>query len=241
MYRRLSSLGDVRRFMEAHVFAVWDFMSLLKRLQRDLTCVQLPWVPVGDASVRHLVNQIVAGEESDMDPQGHRCSHFELYLAAMTETGADTAPILAAVEAVSRGMPPDEALALPRVPAHARDFSMATFRLATVGSIHEVAAAFTFGREDLIPDLFHGLIQRLAGQHPGRLDLFRYYLQRHIEVDGGEHGGLALRMVGAVCGDDVARWNAAGAAASDALEARLRLWDGVVAGLEPANGPATGT
>lgn len=231
LYHRMTSLDDVRRFMEAHVFAVWDFMSLLKRMQRDLTCVQLPWVPVGSPDVRHLVNEIVAGEESDVDAQGRRTSHFELYVAAMAEAGADTEPVLAAVDAVRRGVPASVALAMRGVPAHARDFSAATFGLAAMGGTHEVAAAFTFGREDLIPDLFHGLVGRLAEQHPGRLATFQYYLQRHIEVDGGEHGGLALRMVEALCGDDAARWNQASEASVAAIEARLRLWDGVTAAL----------
>jgi hypothetical protein len=231
LYHRMTSLDDVRRFMEAHVFAVWDFMSLLKRLQRDLTCVRLPWVPVGSADVRHLVNEIVAGEESDVDAHGRRTSHFELYVAAMAEAGADTAPVLAAVDAVRRGAPVAEALAMQGVPPHAREFSAATFALADQGGTHEVAAAFTFGREDLIPDLFHGLVSRLAAQHPGRLATFQYYLQRHIEVDGGEHGGLGLRMVEALCGDDATRWSQASQASVAAIDARLRLWDGVTASL----------
>ena len=78
LYGRMRSLADVRLFMRSHAFAVWDFMSLLKRLQRDLTCVTVPWVPVGDAEVRYLINEIVCGEESDIDPEGGRISHFDL-------------------------------------------------------------------------------------------------------------------------------------------------------------------
>ena len=92
LYARMASLDDVRVFMRSHVFAVWDFMSLLKRLQRDLTCVNVPWVPVGDAEVRFLINEIVCGEESDVDPRGGRIAHFDLYLRAMHEAGSDTSP-----------------------------------------------------------------------------------------------------------------------------------------------------
>ena len=101
LYARMESLADVQSFMASHAFAVWDFMSLLKRLQRDLTCVSVPWIPVGDAEVRYLINEIVCGEESDVDPEGGRISHFDLYLRAMRAAGAEDAPVRALVAALA--------------------------------------------------------------------------------------------------------------------------------------------
>lgn len=227
VHASMGSLDDVRRFMASHVFAVWDFMSLLKRLQRDLTCVDVPWVPVGDAEVRFLINEIVCGEESDVGPDGLRTSHFDLYLRAMREAGADIGPVGRAVELARQGPPAARALTAAGAPPAAAAFSAANFALAARGRIHEVAAAFTFGREDLIPDMFTGLVGRLSREHPGRLDTFRYYLDRHIEVDGGHHGALSLRMVSLLCGDDDRRWEEAAAAAEGSLLARIALWDGV--------------
>ncbi len=89
LYRELSSLERLRRFQQYHVFAVWDFMCLLKALQQQLTCPTVPWLPVGDPEVRRLINEIVLGEESDELPGGRVLSHFELYLEAMRESGAD--------------------------------------------------------------------------------------------------------------------------------------------------------
>ena len=231
LYTRMDSLADIRRFMSSHVFAVWDFMSLLKRLQRELTCVDVPWVPVGDAEVRFLINEIVCGEESDVDPRGGRISHFDLYLRAMEEAGADASAVRRALASVRAGGGTRETLRHADVPAASAAFSGATFELATTGKIHEVAAAFTFGREDLIPDMFPELVSRLSREHPGKLDTFRYYLERHIEVDGGHHGAISLRMVELLCGDDDKKWDQATQAAQAAIEARLGLWDGILSEL----------
>ena len=234
LYARMASLDDVRVFLGSHVFAVWDFMSLLKRLQQDLTCVAVPWVPVGTAEVRYLINEVVCGEESDVDPRGGRIAHFDLYLRAMDEAGADQRPIQAALAAVRSGGTTEAALREAGVPQGAAAFSGATFALAGGGPTHAVAAAFTFGREELIPDLFAELVAKLGREHPGTLDTFRYYLERHIEIDGGHHQGIALRMVELLCGDDDRKWSEAGDAAVAALEARIALWDSILAQLGPA-------
>src|SRR5437870_13434601 len=80
IYTRVSSVADLRRFMEDHVFAVWDFMSLLKRLQQDMTCIRVPWFPADNARAARLINDIVIGEETDVDPDGFYVSHLDLYL-----------------------------------------------------------------------------------------------------------------------------------------------------------------
>jgi Protein of unknown function (DUF3050) len=49
IYTHVASVADLRRFTDDHVFAVWDFMSLLKRLQQDMTCIRAPWFPANNA------------------------------------------------------------------------------------------------------------------------------------------------------------------------------------------------
>src|ERR1700744_5982091 len=90
LYDNVASLADLRLFMEDHVFAVWDFMSLLKRLQQDMTCITVPWFPADNARAARLINDIVIGEETDVDPDGSYVSHLDLYLRAMQEIGAST-------------------------------------------------------------------------------------------------------------------------------------------------------
>ena len=93
VYSVINDLDDLRIFMKYHVYAVWDFMSLLKALQNNLTCTSIPWFPKGSADTRFLINEIVVGEESDVDLSGNRKSHFELYLDAMHQCDANTLPI----------------------------------------------------------------------------------------------------------------------------------------------------
>lgn len=225
LYGAIGTLEDVQTFMKSHVWAVWDFMSLLKALQRRLTCVEVPWVPVGSANTRYLINEIVVGEESDVDPDGQRLSHFELYLNAMQQAGADTSAIKALLERLQQGGTVETALNHESVPAGARAFSGFTFDLIRHGEMHQLAAVFTFGREDLIPDMFYSIVNGLKTTHPEALQLFTYYLERHIEVDGDHHSHLAKEMTAELCGNDDRKWQEAEEAVVRALESRLALWN----------------
>lgn len=236
LYRRIRSLAELRTFMEYHVFAVWDFMSLLKALQRDLTCVELPWVPKGNPATRRLINDIVLEEETDLDPEGQPTSHFELYLRAMREAGANTAPAERLLAALAEGASVPAALAAAEAPAAVQDFVKHTFAVIAAGQPHAVASAFTFGREDVIPDMFRNLVADLGQRFPGQLDTFIYYLNRHIELDEDHHAPLAHQMVRDLCGTDPQRWQQAAEVAQQGMAARVALWDGIQAALakEPA-------
>jgi hypothetical protein len=228
LYLRIRTLDDVRIFMQSHVFAVWDFMSLLKALQRALTCIDIPWVPTPYPASRRFVNEIVLGEESD-EYQGRPISHFEIYLESMEQVQADTVPIRRLVACARQGL---DRLTFEGVPAAAKEFVESTFQVIRRGSPAAQAAAFAFGREDAIPEMFRLLVRQLSQQIGGELDQFVWYLERHIEVDGDEHGPLALKMIADLCGDDQALWEEASQAAEQSLHARLRLWDGLLAQIE---------
>jgi hypothetical protein len=227
LYSSITDLRSLQIFTEQHVFAVWDFMSLVKALQRRLTCVTEPWVPVGTGATRYLINEIVTGEESDIDEKGVRTSHFELYLRAMQQAGSDTMAIQSLLTAVKRRMTIEDALAKAAIFAETAAFVRHTFDVIRDGRPHILAAVFTFGREDLIPGMFIEMVKGITAQFPGQADLLLYYLQRHIEVDGGQHSQLALEMVAELCGDDDEKWKEAANAAEAALLQRLALWDGI--------------
>jgi hypothetical protein len=227
VYREIDRLDPLHRFMEHHAFAVWDFMSLLKTLQRRLCCVELPWLPAADPTASRLVNEIVLAEESDDDGRGEFASHFELYHRAMIRSGANTTGIDGFLGELRRGRPVSAALESPCVPEAARRFVRQTFRIIDGGNLCAIASAFTFGREDLLPAVFQRIVDKLNLATDGGLDDFRYYLARHIGLDGDEHGPMAQRLLRSVCGSDEFRWHAAEQAAVDCLDARLELWDGI--------------
>lgn len=227
LYNRVSTIEHVRLFMESHVFAVWDFMSLLKALQRLVTCVDLPWVPRGDSATRRLINEIVTGEESDLLPNGESASHFEMYLDAMDQARASTGPINSFLTGLQLGQPVRTALENANVPAGAHEFVLTTMDIVETNSPHIIAAAFAIGREDIIPTMFIEIVRGLPPDGASSLDFFHYYLQRHIELDGDEHSHAADRMLANLCGDDSVKWQESAEVAVRALRARIRLWDSV--------------
>lgn len=229
VYSEISELEDLQIFMEHHIYAVWDFMSLLKSLQINLTCTTLPWFPVGDAVTRQLINEIVAGEESDVDANGLIKSHFELYLDAMIQCGADVEPIKNFLISVQKGRDFDMAFELAKVPAAARAFVNSTFDTINSGKTHLQAASFTFGREDLIPNMFFSMVNDLNSTQPEKVSIFKYYLERHIEVDGDHHSHLALAMTEKLCEKEEAFWAEAEETTKIALQKRIDLWDAAYA------------
>ena len=240
VYTLINDVEDLRVFMEYHVYAVWDFMSLLKTLQNGLTCTQVPWYPKGSADVRMLINEIVLGEESDVDMDGRRTSHFELYLNAMQQSGADTRSIMQFILDVKNNKGFAEAFANAKTPDAAKAFVNFTFNIINSGKEHLQAAIFTFGREDLIPGMFMSLVNDLNQRFPENISTFKYYLDRHIEIDGDHHSHLALEMTSRLCGNDEQKWAEAEAATMQALQQRIALWDGVYSRIKAIKGiPAT--
>ena len=231
LYEAVNTAARLRVFMRNHVFAVWDFMSLLKRLQRDVAGCSLPWQPPRDAKLARFLNEIVLAEECDTDGAEGWASHFELYLDAMQQLQADTADVTRFLDRLSTGSSLHEAFAGLNIADETIEFVTANLTLAEQGGTHEVAAAFCIGREDLIPDMFELLSKSLAGQGT-QVDRLRYYLDRHIELDGDSHGPLARQLVRSLCGDDPARQAEATAAAENAVQLRIRLWDGILEQLE---------
>jgi hypothetical protein len=229
VYSAVRTPAALGLFTAHHVFAVWDFMSLLKRLQQELTCVTVPWRPSPRPGAARLINEIVLGEESDETPGGY-CSHYELYRGAMAEIGAPTVWIDDFLARLGAGQPISAALVDCGAPPSVVQFVETTFSILRHGQLHEIAAVFTLTREDLVPEMFLRVTAECA-MHRQDYPQFFYYLDRHIAVDADSHGPMARALLAELCGDDPVRQQEAEAAACRALAARVALWDGVAEAL----------
>ncbi|MDC6366360.1 MULTISPECIES: DUF3050 domain-containing protein [Flavobacteriaceae] len=225
LYKRLTSVDDIKIFMESHVYAVWDFMSLLKALQNGLSCTTLPWKPAKNSATARFINEIVLEEETDMDVDGNPKSHYEMYLDAMQEVGAETKKIQRFIDSL-QGMDTilEDIEAFDFTKAE-KQFLKFTFQVIKEGKLHCIAAAFTFGREEVIPDMFLQIIYSSEEEGISAYPKLKYYLKRHIELDGDEHGPLALKMIQELCGDNLDKSEEVAEYGLRALEHRLALWE----------------
>ncbi len=226
VYGVIESKEQLRIFMQHHVFSVWDFMTLVKFLQNSVAPSAYPWTPPADAQLSRFINDIVVEEECDVMPDGESyLSHYEMYLMAMEEVGADTGVIRSFVRTVAEeGI--DRALELVDIPAASAKFTRTTFGFVCEDKAHNVAAAFSLGREDIIPVMFKGILKKI-GVSKKEAPIFHYYLERHIHLDEGFHGPLAMKLLNQLC-DSEEKVIEASNAAREAVQARIEFWDGVL-------------
>lgn len=232
LYEKVRTIDDLHCFLENHVYAVWDFMSLLKALQQKLTCTTTPWLPVGNPEIRYLINEIVVAEETDLALDGRRMSHYEMYLDAMAQCGANVVTVSQFLEDIQKTQNIFVSINHAEVHPDVRAFLDFTFRVIEEGKPHKIAAAFTFGREDLIPNMFTEILKNFQQNFPEtNLSKLIYYFERHIELDADEHGPMAMQMITELCGDSTTKWNEVLEVSQQALEKRIGLWNAIEAQL----------
>lgn len=229
VYSALRTVADLRCFMQHHIFSVWDFMSLIKYLQKQVAPADYPWFPRATGAVRYFINSLVLEEESDKalpsQAQGFT-SHFELYCQAMREIGADPEPILRFLEVIKQaGI--EQALDSEWIPEPSRQFTRTTFTFIQSDKPHVVAAALALGREHVIPNMFRGFLTQMAISEQSA-PAFHYYLKRHIHLDEDFHAPLSLQLLHELCAGEEEKCQEAEEAAQQAITARLRFWDGVL-------------
>jgi hypothetical protein len=225
VYKAVITVEDLRAFMEHHVWAVWDFMNLVKAIQQRYTSTVIPWTPRGDATVRRFVNEIVLEEESDEHPVDDGfCSHFELYVRSMTEVDASTDQVSRFVDDLGAGADFEDALAASGCPPSVAHFLSTTWAAAGASDA-ELVAAFAFGRETVIPVMFDRILSEAGALDDA--ELLRHYLVRHVQLDGDSHSDMAEYLLVSACGNNPDSWERAEISARRCLEARAQLWDAV--------------
>ena len=227
LYSSIKTEEHLHIFMEHHVFAVWDFMSVLKSLQKEFTCVEIPWRPKSNGNLSRLLNEIVLAEESDIDRFGQHLSHFEIYYHAMKEAGANTKTIENFLSELDNSNL-KTSLVKSNAPKAAKNFVLDTFKYIDMNKPHLNATIFTLGREEIIPDMFRELVQDLENNSPAQYKSFIYYLDRHIDLDEDEHTPLALKMIKEICGDDEKKWRESIDCGKNVMKSRIKFWDQIL-------------
>ncbi|SMF70043.1 DUF3050 domain-containing protein [Pseudobacteriovorax antillogorgiicola] len=220
VYHRLFNRQNLRTFMEYHVFAVWDFMTILKALQIKLTCTTIPWKPsMYPKELVRFVNEIVLDEESDLDHNNQPCDHFSMYVRAMDEIHADTKPIKRFLKNYDYD--------LLKTPL--KEFVQFNINIASNYPIHIVAGVFFFGREKIIPDIFRSILNEMkTSSSIYEAPALVHYLKRHVDLDEQEHGPIARRMLRITCNDSPKAYQEALSYGIQACLLRKKLFDKIL-------------
>ena len=228
LYTEIKSIEDLQIFTSNHIFAVWDFMSLLKALQNNLTCTKVPWTPNKNSETAYLINEIVLAEETDISQDGKRKSHYELYLDAMIDIGVNVENIEKNIMLLSSSDSIENSIEKLDIHPKIKEFLKFTFSIIDEGKAHKIAAIFTFGRENLIPNMFNEILHEFQNNFTEKdISKLIYYFERHIELDEDEHGPMALQMVNELAENDPLKWEEIRDISIVALEKRIGLWDAI--------------
>ena len=228
VYEKINNVDSLKIFMENHVYAVWDFMSLLKSLQLHLTTVKIPWTPTKDSNAARFINEIVLEEETDIGNSNIPSSHYEMYIDAMKEIKANTNKIELLLEKIKEKKSISKSLDEIDAKLPVKNFMQFTFDTIATNEPHKIASVFTFGREDLIPNMFIQIVKNINNEKNVSAKKLIYYLERHIELDGDDHGPIALKMISNLCGDNKKKWDDVIIYSKKALKERIKLWDHIL-------------
>lgn len=241
----IRSTTDLAVFMVHHVYAVWDFMCLAKSVQHAIAPTGRTWKRNPNGELVRFINEMILGEESDhftVEGREYTMSHFDMYLHALDEVveliedSGNRKIFREIVYHINKILPKVESWFDSNDPSFLLkddlDESCIDFMLITrdfcQSPVHITAAAFAYGRENLIPGMFDKVLDQLKANSL-KAPFFQKYLERHIELDGDEHGPMATKLVEMLCqnagGISIEQaYSEAENAALKALDVRANFW-----------------
>lgn len=221
----LNNISSIKTFMEHHVFAVWDFMSILKSLQNQICPSIYPWKPNihSKNGLARLINEVVLAEESDEIEVNKFMSHFNLYIQAMEEVGADTSRI---TNLINSDLNSDSDFTLFNIPTCSKNFINTAYKMLSKKKLHIDAALFTYGRETTLPMMFTNILRTV--KKVNNTEKLSIYLKRHIDIDSNRHGPLSLKLYEISINQDIKKEHEALDAAIISLDSRIQLWTGIL-------------
>jgi hypothetical protein len=225
LLQEINSIEGCRVFMEHHVFAVWDFMSLAKKVQKIFAPIETPWHFSNNPKYVRFINEIILAEESDILKDGRIMSHCEMYLEAMEEIGASTHQFRKFLKSIkSHDISSMEVKQY--VPSPAYEFMKQTFSVVNSSLPHIVTAGFCYGRENIIPGMFISLLNS-KGISESIAPVFWEYLRKHIDLDGDIHGPMAVELTKFTCDNIQQRILEVEAIKLQMIQARINFWEGI--------------
>lgn len=240
IYSSIKTRDQMSLFMSRHVFAVWDFMTLLKSLQHHVSCDSIIWSPPKNSFATNFIQGIVIGEECDKIDETLCLSHFELYLKAMKEMNSDTTQITKFVDSakVIAGSGKSnyekyhmlmKSFECVKVPQYVNVFVGQTLQrslLMSSNDVHKIAAYFYYGREDPIPKMFQNFLNNMD-KDESCYQYMRFYLQRHVDVDGSDHGPSSLKLLDQLSDGSKRKHKEIVREGIMAVKMRHRFWNGI--------------
>jgi hypothetical protein len=169
-----------------------------------------------------FINEIVLSEESDYIEGIGYVSHFEIYLEAMKEIGADSSKILELIDCINREGSAYDGINNLDILDEVKDFIKFDLDTALSEDLPKIVGSFTLGREKVIPNMFEHIVQSVANANA--TNKFTTYLSRHIDIDGDRHGPLSSKLLDKLCSSDK-NLEVAYQAGIDSLNLRLKVWD----------------
>ena len=150
-----------------------------------------------------------------------------MYLEAMDQINAKKTEIEFLINNIKLGKTIEHSIESLNIHDAVKNFVQYSFQIITTKETHKIASAFTYGREDIIPDMFIAIINEVDPQNT-KYPKLKYYFDRHIEIDGDLHGPLSHKMLIELCGDDQKKWDEVYIVGKTSLENRVKLWDAIL-------------